>query len=99
MAENSEAIHSLREPMPLPPNLPAYEQILLMDLIEHLHDPETFMDDVTERDRRPPAGGDHYFGQRGFLRHSHHAGAAASSTTAEKEFSGLAIGVCLPSNP
>jgi glycosyltransferase involved in cell wall biosynthesis len=39
----------------LPPDLPAYDQILLMDLIEHLHDPEDFMDDLRQRmaGRRP----------------------------------------------
>ena len=51
LAENSNAIHSAASPS-LPTNLPAYEQILLMDLIEHLHDPETFMDAL----RRETAG-------------------------------------------
>ena len=47
----SASIHSAASPS-LPTNLPAYEQILLMDLIEHLHDPETFMDAL----RRETAG-------------------------------------------
>ena len=39
----------------LPTDLPSYDQILLMDLVEHLHDPETFMDDLRIRTagRRP----------------------------------------------
>lgn len=36
----------------LPADLPRYDQILLMDLVEHLHDPEKFMDDL----RRKTAG-------------------------------------------
>jgi glycosyltransferase involved in cell wall biosynthesis/uncharacterized UPF0146 family protein len=43
MAKNSETIRSAASPS-LPADLPAYDQILLMDLIEHLHDPENFMD-------------------------------------------------------
>ena len=37
------------------PILPQYDQILLMDLVEHLHDPENFMDDLRQRTagRRP----------------------------------------------
>jgi glycosyltransferase involved in cell wall biosynthesis len=36
-------------------DLPAYDQILLMDLIEHLHDPENFMDTLRKQTagRRP----------------------------------------------
>ncbi len=30
----------------LPANLPKYDQILLMDLVEHLHDPESFLDEL-----------------------------------------------------
>ena len=30
----------------LPVNLPEYDQILLMDLVEHLHDPESFLDEL-----------------------------------------------------
>jgi glycosyltransferase involved in cell wall biosynthesis len=54
LTENSEAIHSAASPS-LPANLPAYDQILLMDLIEHLHDPENFMDALRKRTagRRP----------------------------------------------
>jgi glycosyltransferase involved in cell wall biosynthesis len=39
----------------LPADLPAYDQILLMDLIEHLHDPENFMDTLRKQTagRRP----------------------------------------------
>jgi glycosyltransferase involved in cell wall biosynthesis len=39
----------------LPADLPAYDQILLMDLIEHLHDPENFMDSLRKQTagRRP----------------------------------------------
>jgi glycosyltransferase involved in cell wall biosynthesis len=39
----------------LPSDLSQYDQILLMDLAEHLHDPEAFMDDLRERTagRRP----------------------------------------------
>ncbi len=39
----------------LPPDLSSYDQILLMDLVEHLHDPESFMDDLRRRTaaRRP----------------------------------------------
>lgn len=39
----------------LPSDLSAYDQILLMDLVEHLHDPENFMDDLRQRTagRRP----------------------------------------------
>ena len=33
----------------LPVNLPHFDQILLMDLIEHLHDPETFMDELRRK--------------------------------------------------
>ncbi len=39
----------------LPTDLAEYDQILLMDLVEHLHDPEAFMDDLRGRTagRRP----------------------------------------------
>jgi 2-polyprenyl-3-methyl-5-hydroxy-6-metoxy-1,4-benzoquinol methylase len=30
----------------LPADLPDYDQILLMDLVEHLHDPERFLDEL-----------------------------------------------------
>jgi hypothetical protein len=43
LTENSATIHSAAS-RSLPAGLPAYDQILLMDLIEHLHDPENFMD-------------------------------------------------------
>ncbi|MFN2509166.1 MAG: glycosyltransferase [Chthoniobacterales bacterium] len=33
----------------LPAHLAAYDRILLMDLVEHLHDPETFMDTLRRR--------------------------------------------------
>ncbi len=39
----------------LPADLPAYDQILLMDLVEHLHDPEDFMDALRRQtDGRQP---------------------------------------------
>jgi glycosyltransferase involved in cell wall biosynthesis len=43
LAENPDTIRSAASPS-LPADLPAYDQILLMDLVEHLHDPENFMD-------------------------------------------------------
>jgi len=54
LVENSNAICSAASPG-LPPDLPVYDQILLMDLIEHLHDPETFMDALRQgtHGRRP----------------------------------------------
>ena len=41
--DNSDTIRSAASPS-LPVDLPMYDQILLMDLVEHLHDPENFMD-------------------------------------------------------
>ncbi len=54
LAENSNTIHSAASPS-LPADLPAYDQILLMDLVEHLHDPENFMDALRKQTagRRP----------------------------------------------
>jgi glycosyltransferase involved in cell wall biosynthesis len=52
LAEHSDDIHSAGTPS-LPANLFVYDQILLMDLIEHLHDPENFMDAL----RKQTAGG------------------------------------------
>jgi glycosyltransferase involved in cell wall biosynthesis len=54
LAENSDTIRSAASPS-LPADLPAYDQILLMDLVEHLHDPETFMDALQKQTggRRP----------------------------------------------
>ena len=54
LAENSDTIRSAASPS-LPADLPAYDQILLMDLIEHLHDPENFMDALRKETagRRP----------------------------------------------
>jgi glycosyltransferase involved in cell wall biosynthesis len=54
LTENSAAIYSAASPS-LPANLPVYDQILLMDLIEHLHDPENFMDALRKQTagRRP----------------------------------------------
>ncbi len=51
----TKAAPSLAPRLQLPSNLPAYDQILLMDLVEHLHDPESFMDDLRQRTagRRP----------------------------------------------
>ncbi len=43
-------------PLPrLPSNLAQFDQILLMDLIEHLHEPESFMDELRQKTggRRP----------------------------------------------
>jgi glycosyltransferase involved in cell wall biosynthesis len=43
-------------PLPrLPSNLAQFDQILLMDLVEHLHDPESFMDELRKKTagRRP----------------------------------------------
>ncbi|MFL6529443.1 MAG: class I SAM-dependent methyltransferase [Chthoniobacterales bacterium] len=36
-------------PTPMPQNVGAYDYILLMDLIEHLHDPERFMDELRRK--------------------------------------------------
>jgi hypothetical protein len=36
---------------PVPADVGGYDQILLMDLIEHLHDPESFMDGLRQRMR------------------------------------------------
>jgi hypothetical protein len=46
---------SLAANLQLPSDLSSYDQILLMDLVEHLHDPETFMDELRQRTagRRP----------------------------------------------
>lgn len=54
LTESSEAIYSAAVPS-LPANLPTFDQILVMDLIEHLHDPENFMDALRKQTagRRP----------------------------------------------
>jgi glycosyltransferase involved in cell wall biosynthesis len=54
LAESSDTIRSAATPS-LPADLPAYDQILLMDLVEHLHDPENFMDTLRKQTagRRP----------------------------------------------
>jgi glycosyltransferase involved in cell wall biosynthesis len=54
LAENADTIRSAANPS-LPANIPAYDQILLMDLVEHLHDPENFMDTLRKQTagRRP----------------------------------------------
>jgi glycosyltransferase involved in cell wall biosynthesis len=54
LAENSATIRSAASPS-LPADLPAYDQILLVDLVEHLHDPENFMDALRKQTagRRP----------------------------------------------
>src|SRR5436189_2519070 len=54
LAEHSDTIRSAAGPS-LPADLPAYDQILLMDLVEHLHDPEDFMDALRKNTagRRP----------------------------------------------
>lgn len=45
VAKHSSSPASAPAPM-LPRNIASYDNILLMDLVEHLHDPETFMDDL-----------------------------------------------------
>ena len=54
LAENPDTIRSAASPS-LPADLPAFDQILLMDLVEHLHDPENFMDALRKQTagRRP----------------------------------------------
>ncbi len=54
LAENADTIRSAASPS-LPADLPAFDQILLMDLVEHLHDPENFMDALRKQTagRRP----------------------------------------------
>ncbi len=54
LVEDPETIRSAASPG-LPPDLPGYDQILLMDLVEHLHDPENFMDSLRKQTagRRP----------------------------------------------
>ena len=48
LTEKSDTVF-LAPRLQLPPDLAAYDQILLMDLVEHLHDPEGFMDDLRHR--------------------------------------------------
>src|SRR5256714_3507563 len=52
--DTSDAIYSAAIPS-LPTDLSGYDQILLMDLIEHLHDPENFMEALRTKTagRRP----------------------------------------------
>lgn len=54
LASASEAIYSAATPS-LPADIAGYDQILLMDLIEHLHDPENFMETLRSKTagRRP----------------------------------------------
>lgn len=54
LTENSDTICSAASPS-LPADLPSYDQVLLMDLVEHLHDPENFMDTLRKQTagRRP----------------------------------------------
>jgi len=54
LTEDSDTIRSAASPS-LPADLPAFDQILLMDLVEHLHDPENFMDALRKHTagRRP----------------------------------------------
>jgi len=52
----SSASRMSAAPLPrLPSNLAQFDQILLMDLVEHLHDPENFMDELRQKTagRRP----------------------------------------------
>jgi glycosyltransferase involved in cell wall biosynthesis len=54
LVESSDTICPATNPT-LPADLPAYDQILLMDLVEHLHDPENFMEVLRKQtaSRRP----------------------------------------------
>jgi glycosyltransferase involved in cell wall biosynthesis len=54
LAENQDAIHSAANPS-LQGDLSSFDQVLLMDLIEHLHDPESFMEALRKQTagRRP----------------------------------------------
>ena len=69
-----------------------------MDLIEHLHDPETFMDEL----RRKSAGHRPEVmitsANVAFLRDTRRCSRSANSITAVKAFSGSDIAGCLPSN-
>ncbi len=77
------AANDLAQPVPyvpaprLPEDVGNFDQILLMDLVEHLHDPETFVDDLRRRMRGAAAGSDRDRGQRGFLCHPRDAPARA----------------------
>ena len=56
MSRDDKTSSFIAAPTPrLPSNLPEYDGILLMDLVEHLHDPETFLDELRRRTagRRP----------------------------------------------
>jgi hypothetical protein len=48
-AENGQDSHRVAPGPPVPAEVGGYDQILLMDLIEHLHDPESFMDVLRQR--------------------------------------------------
>jgi glycosyltransferase involved in cell wall biosynthesis len=48
LAANSETVCLASRPQ-LPQDLSVYDQVLLMDLVEHLHDPEGFMDELRHR--------------------------------------------------
>jgi cellulose synthase/poly-beta-1,6-N-acetylglucosamine synthase-like glycosyltransferase len=50
-AENGSESHQVAPNPPVPVDVSGYDQILLMDLIEHLHDPEAFMDTLRQRMR------------------------------------------------
>jgi len=52
--DSSDAIYAAATPT-LPVDLAGYDQILLMDLVEHLHDPENFMETLRTKTagRRP----------------------------------------------
>lgn len=54
LSDNSDRIPSAASPS-LPADLPIYDQILLVDLVEHLHDPEDFMETLCKQTagRRP----------------------------------------------
>ena len=54
LTSNSETVCLASRPQ-LPQDISVYDQILLMDLVEHLHDPEGFMDELRHRTagRRP----------------------------------------------
>ena len=50
-AESGDESHRVAPNPPVPADAGSYDQILLMDLIEHLHDPESFMDALRQRMR------------------------------------------------
>jgi len=49
--ESCSESHQVAPNPPVPADVSGYDRILLMDLIEHLHDPEAFMDTLRQRMR------------------------------------------------